>query len=107
MGRDRWAQLSDAQREVLTQAIPVWEAALADENRRALDEGWRVAQEQGVVEAIISDADQAEFDALYLQEAERNAASLSRYGIDGERVLAKARASIGEDGRVQCREPQR
>ena len=26
---------------------------------------------------------------------------------DGERVLARARASIGEDGRVQCREPQR
>jgi TRAP-type C4-dicarboxylate transport system substrate-binding protein len=103
MGRERWQQLSAAQRDVLTQSIPIWEAALADENRRALDEGWRVAQEHGVVESIISDEDQSAFDRLYAREAERNAAELSRYGIDGTTVLATARASVGEDGRFECR----
>jgi TRAP-type C4-dicarboxylate transport system substrate-binding protein len=103
MGQERWQRLSAAHRDVLTQSIPVWEAALADENRRALDEGWRVAQEQGVVESIIGDEDQAMFDGLYARQAESNAAQLLRYGIDGESVLAKARTSIGGDGRVECR----
>jgi len=103
MGRERWQGLSAAHRDVLTQSIPVWEAALADENRRALDEGWRVAQEQGVVESIISDEDQAAFDRLYAREAERNAAELARYGIDGTSVLAKARALVGEDEPINCR----
>jgi TRAP-type C4-dicarboxylate transport system substrate-binding protein len=103
MGRERWQRLSAAHRAVLTQSISVWEAALADENRRALDEGWRVAQEQGVVETIINDEDRAAFDRLYAREAERNAAELSQYGIDGASVLAKARASVGEDQRVECR----
>jgi hypothetical protein len=85
--------------------MPVWEAALADENRRALEAGWRVAQEAGVVESIISDEDQAAFEEIYSREAEQNAALLSRYGIDGRRVLAKARASIAANGRVECREP--
>jgi TRAP-type transport system periplasmic protein len=103
MGRERWERLSAAHRAVLTESIPVWEAALADENRRALDEGWRLAQEQGVVESILSDEDQAMFDRLYSREAERNAAELARYGIDGASVLAKAQASIGKDGYLECR----
>ena len=102
MGSERWQGLSEAHRDVLTQSIPVWEAALADENRRALDEGWLVAQEEGVVESIFSEQDQAAFDDLYSREAEHNAAVLSRYGIDGTSVLALARASIGDDGRVRC-----
>lgn len=104
MGMRRWLQLTEQQRSVLEASKPVWEAALADENRRALDEGWQYALEHGVVELAISAEDQARFDALYALEAERNAARLSRYGIDGEAVLAKARASIGADGRVRCRE---
>jgi TRAP-type C4-dicarboxylate transport system substrate-binding protein len=105
MGMRRWLQLTEQQRSVLEASKPVWEAALADENRRALDEGWQYALEHGVVELAISAEDQARFDALYALEAERNAARLSRFGIDGEAVLAKARASIGADGRVSCREP--
>jgi TRAP-type C4-dicarboxylate transport system substrate-binding protein len=102
IGAERWLELSAAERDVLEASIPIWEAALADENRRALDEGWLYALEQGVVELAISAEDQARFDTLYALEAERNAAALSRYGIAGESVLAAARASIGEDGSVRC-----
>jgi TRAP-type C4-dicarboxylate transport system substrate-binding protein len=102
IGTERWLELPAAERDVLEASIPIWEAALADENRRALEAGWRYAVEQGVVEIEISAADQARFDALYSLEAERNAAALSRYGIDGRSVLAAARASIGEDGSVHC-----
>ncbi len=102
IGTRRWLALSAADRDVLEASIPIWEAALADENRRALEEGWQYALEQGVVEVEISADDQARFDALYALEAERNAAALSRYGIDGTSVLAAARASIGPDGSVSC-----
>ena len=58
MGRSRWDRLSAAHRKVLEESIPVWEEALAEENRRALEEGWRVAQQDGVVETVMSAADQ-------------------------------------------------
>jgi TRAP-type transport system periplasmic protein len=104
MGTQRWNSLSDAQRAVLEAGIAVWEQALAEENRRALDEGWKLAVETGVVESGLSTADQQRFDALYLREAERNAQSLDRYGIDGMKVLRIARASVAADGSVTCRE---
>jgi TRAP-type C4-dicarboxylate transport system substrate-binding protein len=102
MGLERWQRLSAEHRAVLEESIEVWEAALADENRRALDDGWRFAQEQGVVESVIGADDQRRFDELYAREAERSAALLARYGIDGDSVLATARASIGPDGSVSC-----
>jgi TRAP-type C4-dicarboxylate transport system substrate-binding protein len=102
IGRERWQELTEAQRDVLVESMPIWEAALAEENRRALDEGWEYAKAEGIVEVPVSAVDQARFDALYAEEAERTAAGLSRYGIDGTAVLAKARASIGADGRVRC-----
>lgn len=105
MGIERWRSLSDAERAVLEASIPVWEAALADENRRALDAGWQYALEEGVVEVPIGEKDAARFDALYALEAEGNAASLSRYGIDGAAVLEAARASITPDGSVDCARP--
>ena len=104
MGMKRWLSLSPEHRRVLEEGMPVWEHALADENRRALAEGWALAQSQGVVEAAMSTADQRQFDAQYLREAEHNAQLLERYGIDGRRVFEAARASIGADGRVTCRE---
>jgi TRAP-type C4-dicarboxylate transport system substrate-binding protein len=102
MGEARWHALSPAHRAVLEEGIAIWEQALAEENRRALEEGWRLALREGVQHAAVSDADQLRFDALYQREAERNAAALARYGIDGSSVLALARASIGADGHVVC-----
>jgi len=104
MGMSRWNGLSAEHRAVLEASIPVWETALADENRRALEEGWQFALQQGVVESVVSAEDQRSFDELYDREAERNAALLARYDIEGEGVLASARASIGADGRVTCAE---
>lgn len=103
MGIRRWNSLSQAQRDVLEEGIAVWEQALADENRRALDEGWKFAEQAGVVASELPAAEQQRFDALYLREAERNAAALARYGIDGSQVFRTARASISADGAVHCR----
>jgi TRAP-type C4-dicarboxylate transport system substrate-binding protein len=104
IGAERWQQLSAAHRAVLEEAIGVWEAALAAENVAALQTGWQVAQEHGVIESVLSDADQAAFDELYAREAQRSAQLLQRYGVDGVSVLASARASIGPDGDIHCRE---
>jgi TRAP-type C4-dicarboxylate transport system substrate-binding protein len=104
MGTAVWARLSDEHRAVLEASIPVWEAALADENIASLDAGWQVAREGGVVEVVLSDEDQAAFDELYAREARRNAAKLERFGIDGLAVLEDARASIAPDGSIQCRD---
>lgn len=104
MGRARWQSLSPEHRAVLEEAIPVWEAALADENRRALEEGWQHAVEQGIVESVLSEEDQRSFDELYRRDAERNAGLLARYGIDGAPVLAAARASTDVNGNVVCDE---
>ncbi len=104
MGIRRWESLTAAQRAVLDASIPYWEQVLAEENERALDEGWQLAQREGVVGAAVSAADQRRFDALYLHEAGRNADSLARYGIDGRSVYELARASVGTDGHVICRE---
>jgi TRAP-type C4-dicarboxylate transport system substrate-binding protein len=103
IGADAWAKLSPQHRAVLEDSIAVWEAALTEENTAALELGWQVAQEAGVIESVLSDQDQATFDTLYAREAERSAALLARYGIDGMGVLAAARASIGADGTIQCR----
>ena len=102
MGERRWRALTEAQRAVLRDAVPVWEAALAEENARALEEGWQQAREMGVQVTRFSDAEQHRFDELYLQDARRNAASLARHGI-GQRAWRIARASIDADGQVTCR----
>jgi TRAP-type C4-dicarboxylate transport system substrate-binding protein len=104
MGIDRWDRLSDEHRAVLEESTKVWEQALADENRRALESGWTFAQQQGVEESVVSEDDQRLFDELYQRDAQKNAALLSRYDIDGTSVLASARASIGTDGNVHCAE---
>lgn len=104
MGEKRWRSLTPRQQAVLLEAVPVWEAALAEENERALDEGWQLAMSEGVIHTTLSDADQRRFYELYLEEARHNASALQRYGIDGERTWNVARASIVDGGEVDCRE---
>jgi TRAP-type C4-dicarboxylate transport system substrate-binding protein len=106
MGERRWHALSAEHRAVLEAGIAVWEQALAEENRRALDEGWQLALSEGVEHAELAAEDQRRFDALYEREAQRNAAALARYGIEGAAVLQVARASVKADGRVTCGEMQ-
>lgn len=104
MGTKRWAKLTPQQQSVLQEGVAVWEQALADENRIALIAGRELAQETGVVFTTLPPEDQALFDRIYQQEADRNAALLDRYDIDGRPVLARARASVTPEGRVDCRE---
>lgn len=102
MQLQRWEQLDAAQQQVLQDGIAVWEEALARLNEEALGQGRDLALAEGVEFTTIMPAEQARFDALYLQEAERNAAELERFGIDGRAVFAVARGSVKDSGEVSC-----
>lgn len=104
MGMQRWNSLTGEQRRILLDSIPVWEAALARENRAALERGVADAQARGITFTTISPADQARFDASYLRDAEGNARDMDRFGIDGMAAFRSARASIRPDGTVACTE---
>jgi len=103
MGIDRWNSLPAPIRDVLDRGIPVWEHALAERIRVALDTGAAYAREEGMTFTSISAADQHRFDSIYQTYAERMAKSLQRYGIDGEAVYRQSRASITANGLVVCR----
>jgi TRAP-type transport system periplasmic protein len=102
MRLQRWQQLDAAQQQVLEDGVAVWEEALARLTDAALLEGRDLAVAEGVAFTQITPDEQDRFDALYLQEAERNAAALARYGIDGRAVFAVARASVGPSGDISC-----
>jgi TRAP-type transport system periplasmic protein len=105
MSMARWERLSDAQRAVLTAAQPVWEAALAKEVRAAMANGMKEAQVKGGNIIAMPAAEQARFDALYLRDAEANARSLARIGIDGLRAFRTARASVKARDVIACGGP--
>jgi len=98
-----WERLTPAQQRVLESGIPVWEAALAEENQVAAERGLAKARARHVSFTEISTEDQDRFDRLYLEGAERNARALERFGIDGLATFRLARASIPARDRVECR----
>jgi len=102
MGQRRWQALSVAHRQVLEEGTAIWEAALSRRNVEALEIGRLLALDQGVNFTTVAASEQQRFDAMYLDFAARNAASLSAYGIDGISVFASARASVRSDGSVIC-----
>ena len=67
MGMKRWKSLTDAQRAVLEAGVPVWEEALADENRRRWTRAGSSPKKTGVVANELSAEEQQRFDELYLQ----------------------------------------
>jgi TRAP-type C4-dicarboxylate transport system substrate-binding protein len=105
MGLARWNALTPRQQAVLEQATPVWEAALAEENRAAAERGLAEARERGVGFTSVSAADQERFDRLYLEDAQRNARDLERFGIDGLATFRVARASVPARDTIACRRP--
>jgi TRAP-type C4-dicarboxylate transport system substrate-binding protein len=105
MNLDRWNQLSPAQKAVMEAAVPVWEAALAEENRAAAERGLAEARKSGVMFSEVSPADQARFDRLYLQDAQLNARGLERFGIDGIAPFRLARSSVAARDQIVCRTP--
>ena len=105
MGVRRWRSLSNANRAVLEAAIPVWEAAMAEETRAAETAGEAEGRRLGVEFIEIDPGEQQRFDALYEAEGERNARDLNRFGIDGESVFRHARRiarGIELTGKVMC-----
>jgi TRAP-type transport system periplasmic protein len=102
MRSSRWNELSAAHQQVLEESIAVWEQALIETNAQAQDDGLAVAHEEGINFTTLSEADVQRFDTIYLENAERNARDLSRYGIDGMSVFTNSRRSIAADGTVSC-----
>lgn len=102
MGEARWQSLSPDQRALLDRSTAVWEVALAEQNREAVDAGMQMANAAGVVFTRIPAADQARFDQLYLDRAAASVGGLRRYGIDGSTAFRVARASIRPGGAIDC-----
>ncbi len=102
MGEQAWNKLNAEHQAILESSVEIWENALAEENRAALAEGEVLAAKENVLVYRISDEEQDLFDRIYLEEAERNALSLSRYDIDGAIVFRLARDSISGDGEIIC-----
>jgi TRAP-type C4-dicarboxylate transport system substrate-binding protein len=105
IGERRWRALSAPDRALLTTSGSVWEAAMASQIEAAVRSGRQFGEQQGVRFSPASADEQASFDALYNREAERSAAQLGAYGIDGISVFDYARAvaaRIQATGRVEC-----
>lgn len=97
----KWQSLPPEAREALSEGIAVWEAALADENRKAVDIGRDIAVKAGVTFTAIGPEDQARFDAAYTQGAADSVKQLERFGIDGKRAFQVARGSVTPEG-IRC-----
>lgn len=102
MSDTRWNSLSPDLRRILTEAIPVWEAALAHEVRKAETEGMAMAKAEGMSILTVDPTEQARFDAAYDAEALKNARRLAEYGAPGEAIYRKARAVIAQGTPVKA-----
>jgi TRAP-type transport system periplasmic protein len=102
MSQMKWDSLAAADRRILERGVTVWEKALAYHTQKAVEEGLDAARKSGVEFHAADPDDQQRFDALYLREAQSNAAALARYGIDGMSVFEMARRSVEPDGTIRC-----
>ena len=102
MNGAKWKSLTDAQRALLEESTAVWEAALAREVRTALGAGLEEAKKRGVQIDHMSKSDQDRFDRLYLADAENNARTLEKWGIDGPAAFKTARSSLTGPDRISC-----
>jgi TRAP-type C4-dicarboxylate transport system substrate-binding protein len=105
MGERRWRSLSDQQRALLEESIPIWESALAEQTQAAVLSGEAQGRQDGVTFLPIAAAEQQRFDQLYEHDAESNAAQLQADGIDDMAVFRQARGiahRIAASGAVLC-----
>lgn len=105
MGEQRWRSLDDSQRAILEEGVAVWERALESQLHAAEIAGDALGKEHGVVYTAPSPADVARFLEAYDQFAERSAASLQRFDLDGLSTFKHARALVAQrsqDGRIEC-----
>jgi TRAP-type C4-dicarboxylate transport system substrate-binding protein len=90
----RFARLPADIQALLLQSRGFWEAELSRRLQEADQAGARFGREEGMVFSNLPPAEQARFDALYLQFSADQARALRRFGIDGEPILATAQAAI-------------
>jgi len=105
MALQRWLALPEQDRAVLEASIPIWEQALSAQINIAAQAGETLGKAHGVEFVPVLPADQQRFDALNELDAQRNAQSLTRYGIPGPEVLQRAHLiarGIEKDGQVTC-----
>jgi TRAP-type C4-dicarboxylate transport system substrate-binding protein len=102
IGERAWRRLTPEQKALLEQSRAVWEAALRDEITKGEGAGRDAAARANIEIAAIAPDEQARFDRLYLADAEVNARSLERLGIDGLDAFRKARAAVNSDGSIEC-----
>ncbi len=102
IGERAWRRLTPAQQDLLERSRGVWEAALREEIEKGEGAGREAAARASVHVSAISPAEQSRFDRLYLADAELNARSLERFGIDGLDAFRKARASVKAGGNINC-----
>ena len=93
MGERRWASLSAENQRILEDSVAVWESALADQTRAAVLSGEAQGRHDRVQFFEIAPGEQAQFDALYERDAERNARLLHDQGIDALPVFQGARGN--------------
>ncbi len=101
----RWNSLTPQQQQVLEASIPIWEAALSQETRAAVRMGEAEGRAQHVQFIPVASEVQRRFDALYEEDALRDAQSLSRLGIDAVPIFRDARqiaSTLQETGIVTC-----
>jgi hypothetical protein len=80
----------------------VWEAALTEEIEAGARAGLGAAKDAKVVFTQATPDQQAQFDALYLKDAEANARGLEAFGIDGTAAFTAARAAVHGRDRISC-----
>lgn len=102
MSMKRWRSLSAQDRQILEEGKAVWQQAIAQEVTKAVQAGLAFGKRQGISVSIANNQTKRKFLDIYNREADKNAASLKRYGIDGTAVLARARHSVGADGQINC-----
>jgi TRAP-type C4-dicarboxylate transport system substrate-binding protein len=104
MSRSRWESLPENVRDILERSVPVWEKALIQRTTAAVEVGAAYGREHGMTETVLPPADQQRFLEIYARNAEKIAADLARFDIDGMAVYRTARKSITPDGNINCRE---
>ncbi|HEU4651755.1 MAG TPA: TRAP transporter substrate-binding protein DctP [Croceibacterium sp.] len=102
IGDGAWRRLTPEQQALLRDSRRVWEAALADEITKSAAAGAAAAARAGVQVSAIDAAEQARFDALYLEDARANAEGLARFGIDGLEAFSVARRSVKGTNVIAC-----
>jgi TRAP-type C4-dicarboxylate transport system substrate-binding protein len=102
IGDGAWRRLTPAQQALLLQSRTVWEAALRNEIEKSALAGATTADKAGVLTTAFSPREQARFDALYLEDAEKNARSLEAIGIAGRDAFHKARSMVKGPDVIEC-----